>query len=153
MRSLCLTATRLNGRPHLAACVVLLLLAACEEPVGTRYVGVFRGSGSGFQEVIVFTGEKSLTFTHEVYIDGNRVLDETGKAKLKGNEIELTPFTRCIDSATGVPLPASEKFISYSVWFLGSPPFDMLKPFPEHEYFLRKQLNAGFREDIIRRKL
>lgn len=118
---------------------VSLLLAGCEDPVGSRHIGVFRGSGNGFEEFIIVRDGKPLTYTHSVKRNGKLVLEENGQATLEGHELELTPFTRYIDSATGMPLGTPQRFINDSVWFLGAPPFDMLKPFPEHDYFLRKQ--------------
>jgi len=116
-----------------------MLLTGCEPPVGTQYLGTFQGTGAGFHEIITITGATNPTYTHQFHRDGKLVVNETGKTKITGNELELSPFTRCIDSERGTPLPAPEKFLHDHIWFLGAPPFDMLKPFPEHDYFLQKK--------------
>ncbi len=115
------------------------LFGASETASSSRMAGTFRASGAGFVESITVSPGPDHLYRHIVELDGEIVCDEDGAVKLEGAEIEFSNFTRYIDSETGRPLPTPQKFTTDSVFFFASPPSDMLKPWPEHDYSLSKQ--------------
>jgi|SRR5688572_472779 hypothetical protein len=119
--------------------ICLALLVGCsKQPTNENVAGVYRGTGTGFVETLTVKLADQPSFRHVFEMGGRTICDETGSVVLKGDKLQFPRFTKCVDDATGAALASTQTFVSYDVWFLGAPPFDMLKPSPEHEYFMRK---------------
>jgi hypothetical protein len=118
----------------------MLMISSCHKsPPGSGPVGVFRGTGVGFVEEISLVSTTGGYQYHHIVRSGNQSLcDELNGASISGNEVVLTNFTVWIDSKSASLLTKSDKFLSSRFYFLDGPPFEMLKPFPEHDYFLKK---------------
>ena len=113
------------------------IFGSSETPASTGAVGTFRGSGTGFIETITIGPGPGYEFRHTVERNGVVVCDETGKAEVTGREVRFPQFTKHIESQSGQPSAKPQKVYSYSVYYFGGRP-EVLKPWPEHDYFLRK---------------
>jgi hypothetical protein len=100
--------------------------------------GHYQGTGSSFVETLTLELDSKLSFHHTVRVGESVICNETGTVAVAGSKLLFSSFTRCVDDKTGQLLSKPEQFISYDYWFLDAPPFDMLKPFPEHDYYLKK---------------
>lgn len=121
--------------------MVILLTNGCSKSNGSSGpIGRFQGGGTNFTEEIILTpAGAGLEFKHIVVSGGLKLCDESGSALISGSEIRLNDFTEYVDSESGGLHSTPKKFVSTGYYFLDGA-FEMLKPFPEHDYFLKKIL-------------
>ena len=103
----------------------------------TDISGTYVGLGSNFVETLI-ADSASGTFRHTFSVGETTICNETGLVSFAGAQLIFSDFTEHVDDKTGEVRSVPKRFISTSYYFLEGPPFDMLKPFPEHDYFLKR---------------
>jgi hypothetical protein len=111
----------------------------CQERISlSRVVGTYEGTNGTVRELIQLTSDGH--FRHELSFAGKSVLAETGTFTVKPDgTLTVEPFTEYFDCLKGVFTDSGKQFATYSIFFLDAPPFDMIKHWPQRDYFLRKK--------------
>jgi hypothetical protein len=119
------------------------LLIACDPKKVVPSDGLYQGSGTSFREAIIIK-ENVSRFEHTISRDGAIIFTESGSASVNNDNstvsnIRLKPFTNFVDWENGPLRPDSQRFIYLDMFVVSNGTFEMLKPFLDYDYYLRKQ--------------
>ena len=106
----------------------------------TTPVALYIGHSGDFEERIHL--KEDGRFSHSVIYKGQVITDESGRYSWSGDRITFERFTKHYDLMEAMLVGEGREVENLEVCYF-SPPFSMLKPFSEDEYFLRRQEEEG----------